>query len=325
MTTRSIHFVHIPKTAGSSLWADLCQKIPKNNVGLIDIYQESREQCKVWAPELAKHRARWPVEIINAAKEIDYAMTAALTKDYFETNKAATDNKTYHQLLHYHTAGNPRLVKSVVRDNCQTNEHAILFSLREPIARTVSHINSLYSDSERIIDVNLAEALYLNSCFTDEWVGDLLKELHNKLDIDRFRRKLSSREINSLNFLKLYQIRWLLSYLICDDFNDRSKVLFEMSPTEVEHLFLEAKHLLASDNVHFFFLDSNGEKFFNSKFQKVLDLVGIHDYRLDSHHQGTKTVKHISNVQFSQMLDNEFRYWLNRENKIIRMLLDQDA
>ena len=77
--------------------------------------------------------------------------------------------------------------------------------------------------------------------------------------------------------------------------------------------------------MHFFFLDSNGEKFFNSKFQKVLDLVGIHDYRLDSHHQGTKTVKHISNVQFSQMLDNEFRYWLNRENKIIRMLLDQDA
>ena len=72
---QSIHLVHIPKTAGSSLLADLWSKMSKKNGCLIDLYQVTRQNCKALTPQLDFSKEYWSSGEIQSARELSFHET----------------------------------------------------------------------------------------------------------------------------------------------------------------------------------------------------------------------------------------------------------
>jgi len=323
-----IHLVHIPKTAGSSLLADLWAKMSKNNGCLIDLYQVTRQNCRALTPHLDVTKEYWSSGEIQSARELTLNMKDAVTESFFNRGVGQYHEKLEGKnlIVHYHISGNTKLIKCASLQTDQSRKHSILFSLRDPLKRTRSHFNALNRAIKNCRNVKLWDAMFDN--------GLLNGELINYKDIDAINSGLSSagesfeitqNEINSMKFLKLYQIRWLLSYILCKTSEDRDKIIFEMEPAQVESLFLKNSHKLDTKEMfHYSYLNSDGALILNESFYDILDSIGCEGYTLDFHHPMTKASKGDLDNSWSEGLSSDLLYWLDREEKLLSTILPAD-
>ena len=205
-------------------------------------------------------------------------MKNAVTEDFFNRGVSQYHKKFEDKnlLVHYHFSGNTKLLERFLPHD-KSHKHSILFSLRDPLKRTRSHFNALNRALKNCRNVKLWDLMFDN--------GLLNGELFDHREIDAINSSLSSvgelfeitqTEINSMKLLQLYQIRWLLSYILCKTSDDRDKIMFEMEPAQVESLFLKNKYKLEnSEIIHFSYLNSDGALTFNKSFYDVLSAVGV--------------------------------------------------
>ena len=325
MTYQSIHLVHLPKTGGSSLHLDISKKLLEQDGCFFDHFDLTRSNCEQFMPGLEKEHGNWTIQEVKSAQSFSYMVNKRVTNELF--GQLVDPNNEWflkHHLIHYHIAGNSSLISNFFgNQNSEKRSHLLVFTLRDPILRTLSHLEHLRKYSPIIHEKKLWPAIFINSNFGHDFLNyDFCQNIETVAGWFSESRYSICKFASNLNFLKLYQIRYLISFFVCQSFEDRQKVLFKLGPEQIENIFLNLKSQLKNDKrIVYTYLSSKNNIVIHERLAETLHSAGCKNYNLDVHHKLTQTKKTITASEFIDNISQDLRFWLDREKRMLKLIL----
>ena len=343
----TIHLIHIPKTAGNSIWRDLINNCEYDNdkrdmILKIDTREtlDNEYSKKIYSNQFFKikddiHQIYEPMLPLGimANKELNSKLKS---DNFFENHKI---------LIHHHCSGSLRFpIESRIRignfkfplffkKEINTCSHIwdhidgpsiYTITLRDTFQRTISHLRHIY---KRRID-------FSNNIWPTGNAVDILPK--NRRPIFQILiNKLQNKEITenqAINWglellpeLATYQLRYILTFTCSKNPKDTQNILWEISNQEVINLwkknYPETFQFLLRRNLGAIFLNSKKEFILSKNFKNFLNLhYGVSKLNINQIWKGT--VSTVINPDLVEIDNSVFKKYSLLELKYLKKLLN---
>ena len=289
-----IHLMHIPKTAGNSIWRDLikqCELVSANPDHIIKLDTRHVADISYWNKLYRNNKIN---EFENNTVIYPQLSLAILANK--EINSEITKYKTSHKILiHHHNSGVLRIpldIKSKSKNDQETSSHKwetgaspdiYIFTIRDPVERTISHIqhsfreNSLYGQVLKEDSLGKRGRAIWNAGLDADFLPidrrpaiDALSEKNNEEETTD-KKKNIQWVLQLLPELATYQMRYILTFICSSNPSQTMDLLWGKSNQDIIKIWDRNFNLIVKKKVACIYLDRSKSFHISPRFESFLN------------------------------------------------------
>ena len=335
------HLIHLPKSAGNSIWRDLIASADKCSINpnhVIKLDTRNFVDDKYWKA-LYFQKSQ---EYNNNTSFIPQNSLSILA--HKEVNKILQKFKFNHKILiHHHNSGAFRLPleKKIKKNNDynQTSSHKwdlkenpeiYVFTLRNSLERSISQIkfafmvNSIFETPTTPKSKNYKNGPY--------WIGGLDADA---IPFDRrpaiemlamdYERDIENRSeyieyaLQIIPEFATYQLRYILTFIVSKNPTETNEILWMRSNEEILKLWNISKDSIKNmskvNKIGAIYLDEYKKFYFSNSFEKFIsEHLEINTFKIDKVFQETKTYFQEDFIE----VNDDFCFYSKMENKLLK-------